>query len=133
MTEDLDPSAVSSNSPMPKRPMAIGTMPIPSRSSFSPKVKRGTPRTGSMPIIASSRPRTAEISARTTDRLARVVASDSPISIRLKNSGGPNFSATAVSGSASRTSPMVATLPPTNEPMAAMASAEPARPFLAMA
>ena len=118
---------------MPNRPITTGTMPKPSISSTWPKVKRGAPITGSMPTWASSRPRIAAKSARTSERPARPVTSDNPTSIRAKNSGGPKRSAKRVSGSATRTRPNTATVPPTNEPMAAMASAAPARPCLAIA
>ena len=49
-----------------------------------------------------------------------------------KNSGGPNFSAIVASGVATTTSAIVANTPPMNDPMAAMPSAVPPRPFLAI-
>ena len=108
------------------------TTSMPDISSSRPKVKRGAPATGSMPTMAISSPTTAEISARRTERPARPVTSDRPTSISAKNSGGPNLSASRVSGTASSTSPSVATMPPTNEPSAAIVSAGPARPWRAI-
>ena len=117
---------------MPNRPITTGTMPKPSSSSIRPKVKRGAPTTGSVPICASNSPRIAAISPRTSERLASPVTSDSPTSRSAKDSGGPNESASLVSGKARSTSPMVATVPPTKEPIAAIASAGPARPRFAI-
>ena len=98
-----------------------------------PKVKRGAPRTGSSPIMASSRPSTV------ISRAAIMLRPASPIDEAearppsgAKNSAGPNFSASVASGMATTTSAMVASVPPTNEPMAAMPSAEPARPCRAI-
>ncbi len=48
-------------------------------------------------------------------------------------SGGPNCSAMVASGGATNVSMMTPKVPATNEPTAAMQSAAPARPFLAMA
>ena len=55
-----------------------------------------------------------------------------PTSMRAKNSGGPKLKATRASGGATTTSAMVAAMPPMNEPMAAMPSAVPPRPCLAI-
>ena len=52
--------------------------------------------------------------------------------MRAKNSGGPNESATRASGGAATTRTRVATVPPMNEPIAAIASAAPARPWRAI-
>ena len=52
--------------------------------------------------------------------------------MRAKNSAGPNFRASEASGMATATSATVASVPPTKEPMAAMPSADPARPCLAI-
>jgi len=55
-----------------------------------------------------------------------------PRIISAKNSFGPNNSAVAVSGPARAASASVATHPAKKEPMAAVASATPARPCLAI-
>jgi hypothetical protein len=55
-----------------------------------------------------------------------------PKTISEKNSGGPNASAASARGGAKNASPRMAKLPATKDPMAQMASAGPARPFLAI-
>ena len=125
-------SALIRISPMPKTPITTGTIPNPSRSSIRPKVKRGAPMTRSIPTCAMSRPSTADRSARINERPASPVTSDRPTNIRAKNSGGPNLRAKRVRGRATSTSPMVVIVPPMKEPIAAMASADPARPCLAI-
>ena len=55
-----------------------------------------------------------------------------PSTTREKYSAGPNSSATATSGGANRATMTVATVPAKNEPRAAVASAGPARPCLAI-
>ena len=120
----------SSTSDSPNRPTTIATKLTPSSSRDSPKVNRGAPATGSIPTMAISSPRTPEISARTMDRPARATSSDSPTSTSAKNSGGPIFRPSEPSGRAASTSRIVATVPPTKEPRAAMVKAGPARPCL---
>ena len=97
-----------------------------------PKVNRGAPRTGSMPTMAISNPSTAMARPAANERPARLVTRPSPTSIRAKNSGGPKLNATRASGGATTTSATVATMPPTNDPIAAMPSAVPPRPCLAI-
>jgi hypothetical protein len=126
-------SRLSRISPTPKSPIATITTLMPDISSSRPNVKRGAPATGSMPTMAIRSPITAETRASTIDRPARLLTSDRPTSISAKNSGGPNFNASLVSGTASSTRPSVATMPPTNEPSAATVSAGPARPWRAIA
>ena len=126
-------SRLSRISPTPNRPIATITTLTPDISSSRPKVKRGAPATGSIPTMAIRSPITAETSASRIERPARLLTSERPTSISAKNSGGPNLSASLVSGTASSTSPSVATMPPTNEPSAATVSAGPARPWRAIA
>ena len=52
--------------------------------------------------------------------------------ITAKYSAGPNFSAMSTTSGDSKVSAIVASVPATNEPMAAVASAGPARPALAI-
>ena len=118
---------------MPKSPMMIGTKPMPSMSSIRPKVKRGNPRTGSIPTMARIRPKIPISSALIMDFPASPISRDRPSMIRAKNSTGPNSSAHLVSGPAARTRAIVAIVPPMKEPMAAMERATPARPCLAIA
>ena len=53
-------------------------------------------------------------------------------SIKQKYSGGPSFTAYSATSGANRVTTTVAILPATNEPIAAVASAAPARPLLAI-
>ena len=55
-----------------------------------------------------------------------------PSTIRLKYSGGPKATATRASVGATSISAMMAKVPAANEPSAAMPSAGPARPCLAI-
>ena len=64
---------------------------------------------------------------------ANTTAPTRPNTIREKYSAGPNLKASSANGGANAAINNVATLPAKNEPKAAIASAAPARPFLAMA
>ena len=55
-----------------------------------------------------------------------------PSTIRLKYSAGPNFTAKRASVGATSIRPTIASVPAMNEPMAAMPSAGPARPWRAI-
>ena len=68
------------------------------------------------------------VSALMIEPLASTTAKIRPSTISEKYSAGPNSSAIAVSGAPSAATRTVATQPAKNEPMAAMASAGPARP-----
>jgi hypothetical protein len=72
------------------------------------------------------------ISAMTTDRPASATTNESPTAMSANCSTGPNLSASRTMGGAAMTRPRVARVPPTNDPMAAMLSATPARPCRAM-
>jgi hypothetical protein len=78
----------------------------------SPRKRLVNPRTVELPITAET-----VVKAKT---------------IRAKYSAGPNFSATSITRGASIVTNTVAMLPATKEPMADVARAGPARPFLAM-
>ena len=67
-----------------------------------------------------------------TERLAITTAPIRPSTISEKYSAGPKCAATAASGAASSAQISVATVPATNEAMAAIASAGPARPCRAI-
>ena len=97
-----------------------------------PKVKRGAPRTGSIPTMAMSKPSTAMTKPAMSDCPARPVIRHSPTSISAKNSGGPKLKASRASGGATMISARVAAIPPMKEPMAAMPSAVPPRPCFAI-
>ena len=119
-------------SPKPNMPMPTTTKPMPSDSSGMPQVMRSAPVSRSEPIIDSSRPVRIMVSALSTEPLASTTAKIRPRHISEKYSAGPNSSARLVSGAPSAATSTVATQPAKNEPMAAMASAGPARPCLAI-
>ena len=60
-----------------------------------PNVKRGAPRTGSMPTMAISSPSTAMARPASSDCPARPVTRHRPTSMSAKNSGGPKLNANA--------------------------------------
>ena len=74
-----------------------------------PKVKRGAPRTGSRPIMASSRPSTVISSAASRFLPASPITRQRPATISAEELGRPEFQARAVaSGMATTTRAMVA-------------------------
>jgi len=117
---------------MPNRPMAIGTKLTPSLMSAMPKVMRGTPELTSTPMRPTNTPTTIMAIALAGEPCASTTAPSRPSTMRLTVSTAVNFSANAASGRLSSAITTVATVPAKNEAMAAMASAEPARPCLAI-
>ena len=116
----------------PNTPIATATKPMPSESSMMSKLMRVWPVSMSVPTIDSSRPNRIIAIAFGTESLASTTAKTRPSTISEKYSAGPNFNATAVSGLPSIATTTVATQPAKNEPSAAMASAGPALPCLAI-
>ncbi len=90
------------------------------------------PELTSVPTMPSSRPSTIIAIALTSEPLASTTAAISPSTISEKYSAGPNFSATSASGGANAATTSVAKVPAMNEPIAATASAVPARPWRAI-
>ena len=86
----------------------------------------------SVPTMPSSRPSTTIASALTIEPWASAMDETRPRIISEKYSAAPNCSAIAVSGGAKTATRKVATVPAKNEPIAAMASAAPARPLRAI-
>ncbi len=125
-------AATYSASPTANRPTASTTTSMPSSSSGTPNAKRCCPVCSSMPTRPNSRPRNSIVRPRVVDcpRTAATVTKANTIS--AKYSAGPNFSAISTTTGASRVSSTVAIEPATNEPMAAVASAGPARPCFAI-
>jgi len=80
----------------------------------------------------SSNPVTTMATALSTDPLASTTAKIRPRHISEKYSAGPNIRAMLVNGAPSAATSTVETQPAKNEPMAAMASAGPARPWRAI-
>ncbi len=106
--------------------------PMPSDSSTMPKLKRGTPVFTSEPTMPSSSPITTIASDFIMSPWASTAAAIRPISISEKYSGAPNRSATSASGGPASATRKVPTVPAKNEPIAAIASAGPARPWRAI-
>ena len=117
-------------SPMPYSPMMTGTKLTPSSSSATAERQ---PRGALDEIGAGHRQREAEQCAEEPGHgaspPARPTTRVRPSTIRPKNSGGPKESATRASGGAATTSTTVATVPPMNEPMAAMRERRPRPPL----
>ena len=103
---------------------------MPSMSQSWPNMNRVFPTWGSTPMVAIIKPTSPIISPLTrppptSDSAVR------PTSTSAKYSGGPKYSAAAASGGASSVKPIVPNVPAMNEPIAAMPSAAPARPWRA--
>ena len=97
-----------------------------------PNEKRCTPELASVPTTPSSRPSSTIAIALSSEPCASTIAPTRPNTISEKYSEGPNFSATSASGGANIATTTVATQPAKNEPIAAVASAGPARPWRAI-
>ncbi len=91
-----------------------------------------TPEFTSVPIMPSSRPTQTMASALRSEPRASTIAATSPNTMSEKYSAGENFSATSASGGANRAITTVAMQPAANDPIAAMPSAGPARPWRAI-
>ena len=105
---------------------------MPSVSSRMPKVKRVPPVLPSVPTRPTSRPSTIIATALTTEPCASTTAATRPSSISEKYSGAPNDWPTLASGGAKPAISAVEMQPAKNEPIAATASAAPARPCRAI-
>ena len=126
-------SRPENTSAIANRPTTTTMKPMPSCSSGRSKVKRCCPLCRSMPMVANISPRNID---------SRPLASDGPVSaateviansISVKYSAGPNLSAKPASGTASSDSSTTDIVPATNEAIAEIASAAPARPLRAIA
>ena len=119
-------------SAMPNRPMAIGTKLMPSVMSGMPNVMRGAPEFTSMPTRPTSTPTMIMAMALAGEPCASTTAPSNPRMTRLTVSTAVNLRAKAASGRLRTAITSVATVPAKNEAMAAIASAEPARPCRAI-
>ena len=104
---------------------------MPSNSSGMSKVKRWMPTPESTPTVAIAKPRPALSSALAKLVPAKLVISAIPSRATRNSSGAPNSSAKRLNG-ATTTNPMTPMSPPTNEASAAITSAGPPRPRLAI-
>ena len=100
--------------------------------SGMPKVMRGTPELTSTPTRPISTPTTIMAMALGGEPCASTTAPSRPSTIRLTVSTAVNLSAKAASGRLRSAITKVATVPAKNDAMAAIASAEPARPCRAI-
>ena len=116
----------------PNTPIATAAKSMPSVSSGMPNEKRATPEFTSVPTMPIKRPSKIMQMALTSEPDANTTAPTRPRHISEKYSAGPNWKATSASGGAKAAISSVPTQPAKNDPMAAMASACPARPFRAI-
>ena len=99
---------------------------------MTPKSKRLLPEIGSMPTVPNSSPTTMTMRPLVTESPESVTAIRRPRSASENFSGGPKLSANSAIGGAKSVRPTTATDPAMKDPMAAMPSAGPARPFWAI-
>ena len=85
-----------------------------------------------MPTRPSARPRNRLNSPRTTESPSSAATVVNARIVRPKYSAGPKRSATDASGGAKKVSAMVASVPATNDPIAAVVSAAAPRPWRAI-
>ena len=116
----------------PNTPIATVAKPSPSASSGMLKAMREAPVSISEPTIDKRMPNTIIAIAFNTLPFASTTAKIRPRIISEKYSAGPKASASLVRGAPSTAISTVAAQPAMNEPIAAMASAGPARPCLAI-
>ena len=121
-------AAYQKTSPTANRPTVTTTTSRPPSSPAAPKVKRACPVCTSMPIVPRARPISAAATPFAGDGPPRPASAASASTIRAAYSAGPKVSATSTSAGAAVISMAVAKVPATNDPMAAVASAAPARP-----
>jgi hypothetical protein len=117
---------------MPKMPMASTAKSMPSARNCNPKVMRSWPVSRSVPTVESRIPSRIMAMALRIEPRASTTAKTRPITMREKYSAGPKMRARRVSGAPSAAITRVATVPAKNEPIAAMPSATPARPWRAI-
>jgi len=105
---------------------------MPAERSTDPKVKRSRPLTTSMPTAAVRNP-SATISAPFTgEPVIMNSVQTMPSTIRAKFSGGRKRMATVAIVGAKNVITITPSVPATNEPIAAIPSAAPARPCFAI-
>ncbi len=119
-------------SEMPNSPMARATNPMPSDNSEIPKQNRWTPLVTSVPTMPSKSPTTIIPTAFMMDPDASTMDPINPKTITEKYSAGPNFRDRSARGMDNTAIISVATHPAKKEPSAAMVSAAPALPCLAI-
>jgi hypothetical protein len=125
-------STLSRISDRPNSPMITATSSKPPIRFTEPKVKRSMPETGSMPTDASSRPNASITRLRSVEPSDISSAHTRPSTISEKYSGGPKPTASFVSSGEKKVIATRLSVPATNDPIAAIPSAAPARPLRAI-
>ena len=116
----------------PNIPMITATRSKPPLMLTEPNVNRSVPLTTSMPTVETNRPTAIIIRALSIEPPIMKIVTTKPSVIRAKYSGGPNLSAATTRMGDATFSPMLLSVPAMNEAKAAMPSAAPARPCLAI-
>jgi hypothetical protein len=116
----------------PNIPMITATRSNPPAMLTDPKVKRSTPLTTSMPTVETQMPAVIIMKALSIEPPTMKIVTTKPRTISEKYSGGPNLRAATTRMGENTFRPMVLRVPATNEANAAMPSAAPARPCLAI-
>src|SRR4029077_5490857 len=104
------------------------TTPMPWERDGRSNAMRDWPVSMSDPTLESRRPNMIMAIALSTEPLASTTANTNPNTIRGEYSSGPNSSASEVNGAPRAATNTVDTQPAMNDPIAAIASAGPARP-----
>ncbi len=111
-----------------KRAMAKIVKSMPSESGVMPNVCRGRPVWKSRPMRPTARPMKIEMRAFARDPVDIVEASRRAAAMRRKYSVAPKTLARRTRTGERNVSPMIASVPARNDPIAAVASAAFARP-----
>ncbi len=119
-------------SPIAKTPIATTMKSMPPSSVAWPKMKRDCAVKRSVPMLVSHSPSSSDSSPLSSEAPDSSTTSARPRHISAKYSGELNDSANAATGGATSVSPITPTVPATNEAIAAMPSAAPARPLRAI-
>src|SRR5688572_17500368 len=124
--------ATYSVSPTANRPTATTTTSTPSNSSWMPMAKRICPDSASVPIMPMNNPTNSAAKPRSADEPSSAEIVVNASSINANFSAGPNCNPHSATTGANSVTTIVAIVPATNEPSAAVASAAPARPRFAI-
>ncbi len=116
----------------PNNPTERAIRSMPSAIAWTSNVKRCVPEDMSVPIVPAAMPRATMVIAFSTEPWASMTEAIRPRMISEKYSGDPNRIANRLKGTASSATTNVAIVPAQNDPIAAMASAVPARPSRAI-
>src|SRR5688572_24322138 len=122
-------STLTSTSARPNRPITTASRSMPPPRLTEPKAKRSLPFTTSRPTAAARKPSATMSTPFTADPVIMKSVHTRPSTISAKFSGGPKRIAAAAMSGAKNVITTTPTVPAMNEPIAAMPSAAPARPW----